>query len=263
MDGATPATPDNAPAANFTYRFTSPYPGTYWVHPHTGLDTDYGLYLPLIIDDPAAPGDYDAEWIVVLDDWTAGVAPPAPDPRRAAIASDVDARHGGHGWRAKRPARRRRRRRGIPTTWSTAASPPPTTFTAKPGERIRIRIINAAADTAFRVALAGHRMTVTHTDGFPVVPTDVDAVLLGMGERYDVIVTAGRRRLPPRRVGRRQERRRARPAVHRRRRAPDVGLPARGTPGPVGTVGSPHCHNRRPAATRRRPRVAGRAVRRA
>jgi FtsP/CotA-like multicopper oxidase with cupredoxin domain len=65
------------------------------------------------------------------------------------------------------------------------------TFTAKPGQRIRIRIINAGADTAFRVALAGHRMTVTHTDGFPVVPTDVDAVLLGMGERYDVIVTAG------------------------------------------------------------------------
>ena len=67
----------------------------------------------------------------------------------------------------------------------------PTTFTAKPGQRIRIRIINAAADTAFRVALAGHKMTVTHTDGFPVVPTEVDALLLGMGERYDVIVTAG------------------------------------------------------------------------
>ena len=66
-----------------------------------------------------------------------------------------------------------------------------TTFTAKPGQRVRIRIINAAADTAFRVALAGHRMTVTHTDGFPVVPVDVDALLLGMGERYDVIVTAG------------------------------------------------------------------------
>ncbi len=66
-----------------------------------------------------------------------------------------------------------------------------TKFTAKPGQRIRIRIINAGADTAFRVALAGRRMTVTHTDGYPVVPTEVDAVLLGMGERYDAIVTAG------------------------------------------------------------------------
>lgn len=73
----------------------------------------------------------------------------------------------------------------------------PTTFSAKPGQRIRIRIINAGSDTAFRVALAGHRMTVTHTDGFPVVPTEVDAVLLGMGERYDVVVTAGDGVFPP------------------------------------------------------------------
>ena len=65
-----------------------------------------------------------------------------------------------------------------------------TSFTAKPGQRIRIRLINAASDTAFRVALAGHAMTVTHTDGFPVVPTEVDALLMGMGERYDVVVTA-------------------------------------------------------------------------
>jgi FtsP/CotA-like multicopper oxidase with cupredoxin domain len=67
----------------------------------------------------------------------------------------------------------------------------PTVFNAKPGQRIRLRIVNAGADTAFRVALAGHRMTVTHTDGFPVDPVDVDALLLGMGERYDVVVTAG------------------------------------------------------------------------
>lgn len=41
------------------------------------------------------------------------------------------------------------------------------------------------------MALAGHPMTVTHTDGYPVTPMDVDAVLVGMGERYDVVVTAG------------------------------------------------------------------------
>src|SRR4029079_8881545 len=72
----------------------------------------------------------------------------------------------------------------------------PTTFTAKPGQRLRIRIINAGSDTAFRVALAGHSMTVTHTDGYPVLPTEVDALLMGMGERYDVIVTAADGVLP-------------------------------------------------------------------
>ena len=53
--------------------------------------------------------------------------------------------------------------------------------------RGRFRMINAAADTAFRVALGGHRMTVTHTDGFPVQPVTVDTLLIGMGERYDIV----------------------------------------------------------------------------
>ncbi|MFI7340390.1 multicopper oxidase family protein [Streptomyces sp. NPDC050085] len=71
----------------------------------------------------------------------------------------------------------------------TAAAP--SSFTARPGDRIRLRLINAGGDTAFRVALGGHAMTVTHTDGFPVRHATTDALLLGMGERYDVLVTAG------------------------------------------------------------------------
>ncbi|MFC3576522.1 multicopper oxidase family protein [Streptomyces yaanensis] len=66
----------------------------------------------------------------------------------------------------------------------------PSVFRARPGDRIRIRIINAGGDTAFRVALGGHTMTVTHTDGFPVRHATTDALLIGMGERYDVLVTA-------------------------------------------------------------------------
>jgi FtsP/CotA-like multicopper oxidase with cupredoxin domain len=65
----------------------------------------------------------------------------------------------------------------------------PRTFTARPGERARIRFINAGADTAFRVALGGHVMTVTHTDGYPVRPVQTGALLIAMGERYDVQVT--------------------------------------------------------------------------
>ncbi|MFD9816100.1 multicopper oxidase family protein [Streptomyces sp. NPDC059080] len=65
----------------------------------------------------------------------------------------------------------------------------PQTFRAEPGDRVRIRFLNAGGDTAFRVALGGHRMTVTHTDGFPVTHAETDALLLGMGERYDVLVT--------------------------------------------------------------------------
>ncbi len=53
-----------------------------------------------------------------------------------------------------------------------------------------MRLINAGSDTAYRVAVDGHRLTVTHADGFAVVPVEVDNVVLGMGERYDVVITA-------------------------------------------------------------------------
>ena len=219
MDGASPASPDIGPGQSFTYRFSVPHAGTYWAHPHVGLDTDYGLYLPVIVDDPNEPGDYDAEWIVVLDDWTDGIG---PSPRQifsnlqsAAWDRWADRRHGEHardGRHGSWPGSERRPHLGATSNGVGTSSllggdagdvtypyylingripTAPSTFTATPGQRVRIRIINAGADTAFRIALAGHTMTVTHTDGYPIAPVDVDALLLGMGERYDVIVTAG------------------------------------------------------------------------
>ncbi|MBS4727755.1 multicopper oxidase family protein [Mycobacterium sp. SM1] len=205
MDGAAPVTPDIDAGRVFTYRFTVPRPGTYWAHPHThDFDLDAGLYLPLLVDDPAEPAAYDAEWIVMLDDWTDGVG---PSPRQIfdGLRAMSDERMsdmptmsgmagssgmggvgssdllGGDGGDVAYPYYLINGR--VPLS--------PSTFSAKPGQRVRIRLINAGSDTAFRVALAGHRMTVTHTDGNPVTPTEVDAVLLGMGERYDVIITAG------------------------------------------------------------------------
>jgi len=64
----------------------------------------------------------------------------------------------------------------------------PATLAARPGQRLRLRLINAAADTAFRVALGGHRLQVTHSDGYPLDPVTVDALLMAMGERYDLLV---------------------------------------------------------------------------
>jgi multicopper oxidase len=206
MDGAAPATPDIEADKDFVYRFSVPHPGTYWAHPHTGLDLDTGLYLPIIVDDPAEPGTYDAEWIVVLDDWTDGIDSTPQQIYDGLRGSSMPGHDmpgmGGMDDMGDMP--------GVGSAGSSTllggdtgdVSNPyylnngripaaPTTFTARPGQRVRIRIINAGSDTAFRVALAGHRMTVTHTDGFPVQPVDVDAVLVGMGERYDVIVTAG------------------------------------------------------------------------
>ena len=204
MDGAEPATPNVAAGQSFTYKFSVPDAGTYWVHPHVGVELDTGLYLPLIIDDPKARADYDAEWIVMLDDWTDGVGRSPQqildDLKKGGMAAmgSMGSMGSGGGMGQTGEAGGGSLLGGDPGdvvypyyVVNGRIPEAPTTFRAKPGQRIRIRFINSGSDTAFRVALGGHRMRVTHTDGFPVVPTDVDALLIGMGERYDVIVTAG------------------------------------------------------------------------
>jgi len=206
MDGADPATRNIDACSELTYRFSVPHPGTYWAHPHTGLDADFGLYLPVIVDDPSEPGAYDNEWVVVLDDWTDGVGSspqqlydglrnssmPAQDMPGMSGMSGMSRVPGVGGVGKSDLLGGDAGDISYPYYLINGRIPAaPSTFSANPGQRLRIRIINAGSDTAFRVALAGHRMTVTHTDGYPVVPTEVDAVLLGMGERYDVTVTAG------------------------------------------------------------------------
>ena len=62
-----------APGARFVYEFTVPNPGTYFFHPHSGVQLDRGLYGVLIVEDLAEPGRYDREAVIVLDDWTDGV----------------------------------------------------------------------------------------------------------------------------------------------------------------------------------------------
>jgi len=86
MDGVPGVTTPEVPAGGaFTFDFVVPDPGTHWFHPHSGLQLDRGLYAPFIVDDPAESGDYDTEWVVVLDDWTDGVGP-SPEQMVAANA---------------------------------------------------------------------------------------------------------------------------------------------------------------------------------
>ncbi|MHC3472531.1 multicopper oxidase family protein [Streptomyces sp. 7R007] len=206
--------------ADFTYRFTVPDPGTYWFHPHSGVQLDRGLYAPLIVEDPKEPLSYDKEWVVVLDDWLDGVDGSTPDAVLDELRGGMGQSDSGHAMsnmtgmfdmamRLASPSPS-----GGPSRMMMGSSSDllggdagdvaypyylvngrtakaPSAFRASPGDRIRIRFVNAGGDTAFRVALGGHQMTVTHTDGYPVRQARTDALLIGMGERYDVVVTAG------------------------------------------------------------------------
>ncbi|MFF7645855.1 multicopper oxidase domain-containing protein [Streptomyces canus] len=204
MDGVPPATQTAVRAGrNFTYRFTADAPGTYFLHPHVGVQLDRGLYAPLIVEDPREPLSYDEEWVVVLDDWLDGVTG-TPDDVFAELKQgmggmDMDKDMGaGMGMRFMLTGA------GSPLLGGDAGDvkyphhlvngrvpADPEVFRTKPGKRVRLRLINAGGDTAYRVALGGHQLTLTHTDGFPIRHQQVDAVLIGMGERYDALVTLG------------------------------------------------------------------------
>ncbi len=194
----------------FGYEFTAPDPGTYFFHPHVGVQLDRGLYAPLIIDDPQEPGGYDTEWVLVLEDWIDGTGTTPDQVLAKLIADGGPATSGGmDGMGGMGMGGMNHGSMGGIGGMSMGIGPwgdagdvtypmflingklptDPDVLTAQPAQKVRLRIISAASDTIFSLALGGHQLTVTHTDGYAVAPVTVDALYLGMGERYDAIVT--------------------------------------------------------------------------
>jgi FtsP/CotA-like multicopper oxidase with cupredoxin domain len=195
MDGVPGLTQEDiSPGTSFTYRFRVPDAGTYWFHPHHGLQLEHGLYAPFIIDAPDENSDVDAEHVIVLDDWLDGLGLTPEEELERIRQMGADMGSGGHdmsmmatspllGGDAGDAVYPAHLINGRPIEDPPTLDPQP-----RSGDRIRLRFINAGGDTAYRVAIGGHRMTITHTDGFPVEPVEVDAFIIGMGERYDVVV---------------------------------------------------------------------------
>ena len=202
MDGVPPLTQQPIAADDsFRYEFIAPDPGTHWFHPHVGAQLDSGLYGVVVVEDPNEPLRYDDEWVIVLDDWLDGVTA-TPDE----VLEQLRKGMGDMGGMEDMFMRMGNMLMGANSDLlggdagdvyyphyliNGKPAADPAQFTGTPGSRVRIRLINAGGDTAFRVALGGHRLTVTHTDRHPLHPVEVDSLLLGMGERYDVLVTLG------------------------------------------------------------------------
>ena len=182
-----------APGARFDYEFTPPDAGTYYLHSHFGTQMDRGMYGPLIVENPDDGRDYDDELVVVLDDWIDGTGT-TPDEvlenlRKTGMKpmnmdgpmTSPTAPLGSDGGDVTYPY--------FLINGRTPIDPQVVDYRA--GQRIRLRVINAGADTAFRVAVPGTELDITHTDGFPVVSRRTGSVILGMGERFDAIITVG------------------------------------------------------------------------
>lgn len=193
------------PGETFTYQFKLHQSGTYWYHSHSGNQEQAGLYGPLIID-PITPNpfSYDSECIVMLSDWT------FEDPARVLAKmkkfgsyynfnrrtmGDVFRDANLNGWRAMIKDRMGwAKMRMDPTdiadvtgftyTYLLNGQSADQNWTTlfKPGERIRIRFINAGAMTHFDVRIPGLKMTLVQADGQNVEPVTIDEFRIAPAE---------------------------------------------------------------------------------
>jgi CopA family copper-resistance protein len=212
MDGVPGVSfPGIKPGETFTYRYPVKQSGTYWYHSHSGLQEQAGLYGPLIID-PAEPDPfaYDREYVAMLSDWT------FEDPHAVLMKLKKQSDYynfqqrtigdffrdvSEKGWRATISDRLTwGRMRMDPTdildvtgytyTYLINGLPPEANWTAlfRPGERVRLRVINGSTMSYFNVRIPGLEMTVVQADGQNVEPVTVDEFQIATAETYDVIV---------------------------------------------------------------------------
>ena len=213
MDGVPGISFDGIPpGATFTYQFKVQQSGTYWYHSHSGMQEQEGMYGAIVISPALADAiKSERDYVVALSDWT------DEDPMRvmmklkmqsdyynfnqptvAGFFSDI----AQDGWSAALSKRRMwNEMRMNPTdladisghtyTYLMNGSAPSRNWTGlfKPGERVRLRLINSSAMTFFDVRIPGLSMTVVQADGQNVEPVIVDEIRMGVAETYDVLIT--------------------------------------------------------------------------
>ncbi|WP_242208568.1 MULTISPECIES: copper resistance system multicopper oxidase [unclassified Pseudomonas] len=199
------------PGGVYVYQFKVRQNGTYWYHSHSGLQEQAGVYGPLVIDalEPE-PFQYDREFVVMLSDWSD--EDPASLLKTLKKQSDYYNFHkrtvgdfiddvSEKGWGATVADRKMWAEMNMnPTdiadvsgatyTFLMNGHAPDNNWTGlfRPGEKLRLRLINGSAMTYFDVRIPGLKMTVVAADGLHVKPVSVDEFRIAVAETYDVIV---------------------------------------------------------------------------
>ncbi len=171
MDGAPYVTqPPIQPKASFTYEFTAPDAGTYWYHPHdhSSEQVGRGLMGAFIVEE-TSPLKVDRDIVWVLGDWRlkedASIAGGFDNPMEMSMAGRIGNTVTINGRVADR-------------------------FTVRSGERIRLRLINAAPARIFGLEFKGHSPLVIALDGQPIEPHTPAGgrVVLGPAMRADLVL---------------------------------------------------------------------------
>ena len=198
------------PGRTFKYRYDVEQNGTYWYHSHSGLQEQLGHLGPLVIEPKDGDIGADREHTIILSDWT------FEDPDTVFRNLKVAEGYYNYQKRTIFETFEDVRQQGLEKTWKQRemwgqmrmsprdiADVTGSTYTYlmngrdsamnwsalfKPGEKVRLRIINGSAMSFFDVRIPGLEMTVVAADGQPVKPVPVDEFRIGVAETYDVIV---------------------------------------------------------------------------
>ncbi len=198
------------PGKTFPYRFTLRQAGTYWYHAHSMGQEQDGLYGAMVITPKDVdPIKADKDYVVVLSDFHEEESSTIMKnlkmsaeyyqyARRTVGDFFADVKDQGFG-KAWQNAKMWGEMRMLPTdlsdvtgyTFLTNGKTPDQNWTAlfKPGERVRLRFINASAMSFYDVRIPGLKMQVVSADGQNVEPVGVDEFRFGVAETYDVVVT--------------------------------------------------------------------------
>ncbi|KAI9744648.1 MAG: hypothetical protein M1818_002177 [Claussenomyces sp. TS43310] len=156
---------------SITYTWRATQYGTTWYHSHFDLQAWEGVLGGIIINGPAT-ADYDKDaGVVFLNDWTHETADALYSSAEASGPPTLD--------------------NGLingTNVYGDLGTRFAMTVTA--GESYRIRLINGAIDTHFKFMIDGHNLTVISADLVPIVAYSTQVLSIGMGQRYDIVVTA-------------------------------------------------------------------------
>ncbi|WP_126177273.1 copper resistance system multicopper oxidase [Tsuneonella rigui] len=209
MDGVPGVSfPGIMPRSTFDYEFDLSHAGTYWYHSHSAYQEEDGVYGPIVID-PAGPDPvaYDREHVLVLSDHSplAGatiyrklkqMGGPYFNRQRMTLSGllagrDLTAQDRWEWAQMRMDAADIADVTGSTYAFTINGFGPFDNWTGlfTPGERVRLRVINASAQTTFNIRIPGLPMTVVQADGLNVRPVTVDEFQIGTAETYDVVVT--------------------------------------------------------------------------
>ena len=198
-----------APGETFTYRFPIQQAGTYWFHSHSGFQEPDGAYGAIVIE------PRDGERIRADRDYVVQLADKHPHPgnrimrnlkrmpdyynrsQRTLQTLIEDARQDSLKAALKDRGMWGRMRmmptdiedvQGFTALINGRSTSQNWTGLFRPGEKIRLRIVNSSAMTYFDMRIPGLKMTVVQADGNDVKPVTVDELRVAVAETYDVIV---------------------------------------------------------------------------